>query len=65
MKLSNASQNKRRDAETQRERETLPSRLSFSGRLKRSKTPLKSPLVQEGTLFSWNMAPQLGKKEFL
>ena len=52
----------RRDAETQRERETLPSCLSLCGRLKHSKTPLKSPLVQGGTAFSSNVASQSSMK---
>ena len=52
----------RRDAETQRERETLPSRLSLCGRLKRSTPPLKSPLVQGGTPFSSNVASQSSMK---
>ena len=51
-----------RDAERQRERETLPSRLSLSGRLKRSKPPLKSPHVQGGTAFSSNVASQSSMK---
>jgi len=36
--------------------------LRVSGRLKRSKTPLKSPLVQGGTLFSSDVALQSGMK---
>ena len=62
MKLANAAHDNRRDAETQRERETLPSRFSLSGRLKRSNPPLKFPLVQGGTLFSSNVALQSSTK---
>ena len=51
----------RRDAETQRELETLPRRLSHRGRLKRSRTPLKS-LVKGGTAFSSNVASQSSMK---